>query len=258
VVVPDRDLVAGELLEGLERAEGVVVVVEDGDFHETGAGGWSAIVGQRIDPDARIVNGAETGTLAPAGRGGERASVTTPRPDSRLLPVIPDYDATVAHSRARLAVRWSLRVALACLVVFAAAPVRAWDETTPALRLSLGLDVYRAAGAMVASVRYGGNWNVKAGAWVRDVHILPEAPNMLLGGGYMWTKSKWRFGAGLVWIDGENNVNGTPWNFDASVAYDWSDRAFFEYQHYSHGTLLGLRRDVSNGGWNLFGVGLIF
>lgn len=175
-----------------------------------------------------------------------------------MLPVIPDYDATDAHSRARAALRRSLRVAVACLAVLAAAPVRAWDETTPALRLSLGLDVYHASGAMVASARYGGSWNVKASAWVRDVHIRPQAPDVLLGAGYVWTKSKWRFGAGLVWIDGENNVNGTRWNFDASVAYDWTERVFFEYQHYSHGTLLGLKKDASNGGWNLFGVGLIF
>jgi hypothetical protein len=175
-----------------------------------------------------------------------------------LFPAIPDCHVTVAHPRARLAVRRSLRAALACLVVFAAAPVRAWDETAPALRLSLGLDVFHASGVMVASARYGGNWNVKASAWVRDVHVRPEAPNVLLGAGYVWTKSKWRFGAGVVWIDNENNVNGTRWNFDGSVAYDWTDRVFFEYQHYSHGSLLGVDKDASNGGWNLFGVGLIF
>jgi hypothetical protein len=175
-----------------------------------------------------------------------------------LLPVIPDYDATVAHSRARIVARRSLGAALACLWLLAAAPVQAWDETRPALRLSLGLDVYRAPGSVVASARYGGSWNVKAGAWVRDGHVQPEAPNLLLGAGYVWTKSKWRFGAGLVWIDEENYVNGTRWNFDASAAYDLSDRVFFEYQHYSHGSKLGLKKDNSNGGWNLIGVGLIF
>jgi hypothetical protein len=35
VVVPDRHVVAGELLEALERAQRVVVVVEDRDFHVT-------------------------------------------------------------------------------------------------------------------------------------------------------------------------------------------------------------------------------
>jgi hypothetical protein len=145
-------------------------------------------------------------------------------------------------------------------MLLAAAPAGAWswDETQPALRLSLGLDVYRAVGTVVAMARYGGSWNVKAGAWVRDVHVQPGAPNVLLGAGYVLTKSKWRFGAGLVWIDEENDVNGTRWNFDASVAYDMSDRVFFEYQHYSHGKILGLGKDVSNGGWNLISVGLIF
>jgi hypothetical protein len=147
----------------------------------------------------------------------------------------------------------------ACLMLVAG-PARAWqwDETKPALRLSLGLDVYRAPGAMVASARYGGAWNVKASAWVRDVHVQPEAPNYLLGAGYVLTKSKWRFGAGVVWIDEENDLNGTRWNFDASVGYDLSDRVFLEYQHYSHGAILGLSKDTSNGGWNFFNVGLIF
>jgi len=33
MVVPDRDVVARELLEAIERAQGVEIVVEDGDFH---------------------------------------------------------------------------------------------------------------------------------------------------------------------------------------------------------------------------------
>ncbi|HET7766302.1 MAG TPA: hypothetical protein VFK92_14540 [Burkholderiales bacterium] len=146
-----------------------------------------------------------------------------------------------------------------CLML-AAGPARAWqwDETKPALRVSLGLDVYRAAGAMVATARYGGAWNVKASAWVRDVHVQPEAPNYLLGAGYVVTKSRWRLGIGAVWIDQENDVNGTRWNFDVSVAYDVSSRVFFEYQHYSHGAVVGLQKDTSNGGWNLLGAGLIF
>jgi hypothetical protein len=175
-----------------------------------------------------------------------------------LVPAILDPRSIFARPHLRVAVRPVARAALTCLLALAAAPVQAWDETKPALRLSLGLDLYRAAGAMVASARYGGSWNVKAGAWVRDVHVQPQAPDFLLGGGYVWTKSRWRFGAGVVWIDEENDVNGTRWNFDASVAYDMSDRVFFEYQHYSHGSVLGLKKDLSNGSWNLIGVGLIF
>ena len=150
--------------------------------------------------------------------------------------------------------------AVAALLVFLPGPARAWefDETQPSLRLSLGLDVYHAAGAMVAQARYGGSWNVKAGAWVRDVHVHPEAPNVLLGGGYVLTKSKWRFGAGVVWIDEENDLNGTRWNFDLSLGYDLSDRLFLEFAHYSHGSGLGIRRDKPNSSWNLFNVGLIF
>lgn len=177
-----------------------------------------------------------------------------------MLPAVLDLRAIFAQRRLRVVVRRAAALALMCFAFAAAAPADAWswDETKPALRLSLGLDVYRAAGAMVASARYGGSWNAKASAWVRDVHVQPEAPDFLIGGGYAWTKSKWRFGAGLVWIDEENDVNGTRWNFDASVAYDMSERVFFEYQHYSHGAILGLKKDSSNGGWNLMSVGLIF
>ncbi|HUL92515.1 MAG TPA: hypothetical protein VLV56_09220 [Burkholderiales bacterium] len=182
--------------------------------------------------------------------------------DSRLFAVVAGRHATHAHPGARIAARRSARAALACLLLLTAAPAGAWswswDETQPALRLSLGLDVYHAPGTMVAAARYGGSWNVKAGAWVRDVHVQPEAPNYLLGAGYVLTKSRWRLGAGVVWIDEDNDVNGTRWNFDASVAYDLSERVFLEYQHFSHGAILGLKKDSSNGGWNLFSVGLIF
>jgi hypothetical protein len=177
-----------------------------------------------------------------------------------LVPAVLDPRAIFAQPHLRVVVRRTVAIAFMCFALAAAAPAGAWnwDETKPALRLSLGLDVYRAAGAMVASARYGGSWNAKASAWVRDVHVQPEAPNFLLGGGYVWTKSKWRFGAGLVWIDEENSVNGTRWNFDLSAAYDMSDRVFFEYQHYSHGAMLGIKKDLSNGSWNLMSVGLIF
>ena len=177
-----------------------------------------------------------------------------------MVPAILDPRAIFAQRHLRVVVRRTAAIAFACFALVAAAPAAAWnwDETKRALRLSLGLDVYRAAGAVVASARYGGSWNVKASAWVRDVHVQPKAPDFLLGAGYVWTKSKWRFGAGLVWIDEENDVNGTRWNFDASVAYDMSDRVFLEYQHYSHGSILGLKKDLSNGSWNLIGVGWIF
>jgi len=151
----------------------------------------------------------------------------------------------------------AVAVALLALVP---GPARAWqwDETKTSLRLSLGLDVFRAAGAGVATARYGGSWNVKASAWVRDVHVQPEAPDYLLGAGYIWTKSKWRFGAGVVWINEENDINGTRWNFDLSVGYDLSDWLFFEYQHYSHGSMLGIQTGASNGSWNLVNFGLVF
>ena len=39
MIVPHLDVVPGELGEGAERAHRVVIVVEDGDFHQHGAGG---------------------------------------------------------------------------------------------------------------------------------------------------------------------------------------------------------------------------
>lgn len=148
-------------------------------------------------------------------------------------------------------------------LAFQSAPTRAldwgFDETKPSLRTSLGVDVFRVPGTLVASARYGGSWNAKAATWLNDTGVDPDAPHLLLGGGYVFTISRFRFGAGIAWIDKtNNNVNGTHWNFDGSIAYDVTDRVFVEYQHYSHGAIFGLKNNTSNGGWNLLGVGYIF
>ena len=150
-----------------------------------------------------------------------------------------------------------------CLALAAATPALAvdwgWQDTKPALRVSIAVDVFRVPGTTVATARYGGNWNVKAGTWLHNNGVDPSAPSLLLGAGYVLTTSKFRLGLGVVWIDKENlNVNGTRWNVDASIAYDLSNRWFVEYQHYSHGAILGLKDEVSNGGWNLLGIGAIF
>jgi hypothetical protein len=152
---------------------------------------------------------------------------------------------------------------LACLVLLHAVPARAmdwgFDETRSALRLSVSVDVFRVPGTVAASARYGGTWNAKAGTWLHNNGVDPSAPSLLLGAGYMLTVSRFRFGLGVAWIDSVNlNVNGTRWNVDASIAYDLSDRWFVEYQHYSHGAILGVKDEVSNGGWNLLGVGASF
>jgi hypothetical protein len=142
--------------------------------------------------------------------------------------------------------------------LLSSAPSYALDETKVDLRLSLADAVSWGTGSNVVTGRYGGNWGVKLGFWIRDSHVEPGAPNMLAGVDYVWTKSKWRFGFGTVWIDEENRINGTRWNFDLSLAYGLSSRVFVEYQHYSHGSILGIRKDESNEGWDLVGVGLIF
>jgi hypothetical protein len=171
--------------------------------------------------------------------------------------LLPVAQAPTAAPLVRVAIRRAVQVALAWFML-AAAPVLAWGETKPGLRLSVLNDVTVGAGSVLVSARYGGGWGLKAGAWVRDVHVMPNAPNVLLGANYVWTYSKLRFGAGVVWIDQENANNGTRWNFDFTISYDLSDRVFCEYQHNSHGAMVGIQKDASNEGWNMLGIGFIF
>lgn len=170
-----------------------------------------------------------------------------------MPPAASYLHATFPQVRARSLIR----LVFAGLVLAATVPARAWDETKVDLRLSLSTDVFRAPGTMVVAARYGGGWGVTLGTWVRNVKVTP-APDVLAGAGYVWTRAKWRVGAGVAWINEENDLNGTRWNFNASVAYRWADRIFLEYQHYSHGAILGIKSDAPNGGWNLLGVGVAF
>src|SRR5690349_16688218 len=154
-------------------------------------------------------------------------------------PAVPDFRAAAARARA---VHRAARAVIMCLALTAGAPARAWDEVKTDLRLSLLDDVTTGAGSVLASVRYGGAWGLKAGYWVRDVHVQPSAPNFLVGGNYVLKYSRWRAGAGVIWIDQENANNGTRWNFDLMLAYDLTDRIFCEYQHNSHGSILGIKK----------------
>jgi len=161
-----------------------------------------------------------------------------------------------AHSR-------SIVLFLSGLALIASAPARALDletqDTTPGLRLSVGVDVYHAAGSIVATGRYGGTWGAKLGVWGYSAPSVGRgAPNVLIGVDYMLTMRRWRGGIGVAWIDRENRMNGTRWNLDATLAYDLSDRIFVEYRHQSHGTVVGIRRDASNFSWNIVGAGMVF
>jgi hypothetical protein len=130
------------------------------------------------------------------------------------------------------------------------------DETPVALRLSVSDAVVNDTGAVLMSGRYGGAWGVRVGYWVRDPHLEPGAPHLTAGMDHVWTRKKWRYGIGAVWIDNDNEINGTRWNFDLSLAYDLSDRIYVEYLHFSHGSkVLGIKRDIPNLGWNLIGLG---
>jgi len=158
----------------------------------------------------------------------------------------------------------SLRLILAVLALLASARLHAFElevsDTPSALRLSAGVDFARAPWTTVATVRYGGTWGAKLGYWVHTgSDVGPHAPNVLIGADYMLTFWKRvRGGFGIAWIDEENNMNGTRWNFDFTLAYDLSDRVFVEYRHQSHGSGVGIRKDAPNGGWNVAGVGYTF
>lgn len=148
--------------------------------------------------------------------------------------------------------------ACAALSIALVAPACALDKPEKDLRLSLYEDVVHAPGSVVVAARYGGAWGLRFGGWVRDTHAQQGASNKLAGIDHVWEYAGWRAGLGVVWIDQKTNLSGTHWDFDVSLAYDFSRRVSLEYRHYSHGKKLGIDNDVPNGGWNLLGVGLIF
>ena len=149
------------------------------------------------------------------------------------------------------------------LALISSASSRAFDlgieDTRPGLRLSAGVDVFRAPGSTVATGRYGGTWGAKLGVWAHsDSNVGREPPNVFIGVDYMLKIWNWRAGIGVAWIDKVNRMNGTRWNLDMTLAYDLSDRVFVEYRHQSHATVLGIRRGAPNGSWNIVGLGWYF
>ncbi len=150
------------------------------------------------------------------------------------------------------------------LAALACAPAHAFrldiEDAAPALRVSAGVDVFRVPGTVVANARYGGAFGARLGGWLHaGSDVQPRPPRVLVGADYMLTFwKKVRGGIGIAWIDRETNVNGTRWNFDATLAYDFSGRVFVEYRHQSHGAILGIRSDAPNGGWNVVGLGYAF
>jgi len=157
----------------------------------------------------------------------------------------------------------SIGLLLWALALVAGVPSRALalevEDTRPGLRLSAGVDVFRAPGSTVATGRYGGTWGAKLGVWAHsDSNVGREPPNVFIGVDYMLKIWNWRAGIGVAWIDKVNRMNGTRWNLDMTLAYDLSDRVFVEYRHQSHATVLGIRRGAPNGSWNIVGLGWYF
>jgi hypothetical protein len=159
--------------------------------------------------------------------------------------------------------RTSIGLLLWALALAAIEPSRALalevEDTRPGLRMSAGVDVYRAPGSTVANGRYGGTWGVNLGVWAHSNSAVGrEPPNFLIGFDYMLKIRDWRAGIGLAWIDKINRMNGTHLNLDMTLAYDLSDRFFVEYRHQSHATVFGIKEDEPNGSWNIVGLGWLF
>lgn len=148
--------------------------------------------------------------------------------------------------------------ALLYFAVFSSAPAFASDEAEVRLRLSIGRDEMHSPGSIAIVGHYGGSWGVTAAYWAHDSTERPSAPNLALGGDYAWTWRDWRYGGGVVWIDQTDEINGTHWNFELLVAYDFSRHFYAELTHYSHGSDVGIKRDVPNAGWNFLGLGYAF
>lgn len=144
------------------------------------------------------------------------------------------------------------------LALLAAATASASDGTPARARVAVARDDLHAAGSVAIVGRYGGDWGVTAAYWSHDSAPRPGEPRFAAGGDYTWTWSNWRYGGGAVWIDRTNGINGTRWNFELLLAYDFSPRIYAELTHYSHGSELGIRKDLPNWGWNFLGVGVAF
>jgi len=146
------------------------------------------------------------------------------------------------------------------LALLAGTPVLASDEAPVRLRLSVARDDLHAAGAVAMIGRYGGDWGVTATCWLRDSGSTsrPSDAHFAAGGDYTWRHGGWRYGGGVVWIDETNEINGTHWNFELLLGYDFTPRFYAELTHYSHGSEIGIRKDLPNWGWNLLGIGYAF
>lgn len=153
--------------------------------------------------------------------------------------------------------RCGLLLAAFALMWTGAARALQLDETRRDFRLTLSQDYLHAHGATLLAGRYGGAWGLRAGRWVSTDDMDPK-PHWMAGVDHVWTVGRLRAGLGAAWIDEKTNVNGTLWLFDVSLAYDITRHVFVEYRHHSHGSKLGIKRDVRNGGWNLIGIGYSF
>ena len=120
--------------------------------------------------------------------------------------------------------RAAITALLLAVGLLLSSPSHALDETKANLRLSVSDDFVHARGAMLVSARYGGAWGARLGFWARESQVEPSKAHYFAGIDHVWTYSKWRAGLGAVWIDETNDLNGTHWDFDASLGYDLSSR----------------------------------
>lgn len=69
---------------------------------------------------------------------------------------------------------------------------------------------------------------------------------------------RWCGALGAAYINRDTPMNGTRWNFGLHVRYAIDANWSIVYDHYSHGSMLGISQDESNRGWNLLGISRSF
>ena len=131
------------------------------------------------------------------------------------------------------------------------------------LDVSLKADVFKAVGASVVEVRLADpDYLLRAGFFLSDTQSkhagsdFGTTADYYLGAQRLFPHGSNRYGLGAVWVDDRNGINGTRWNF--AISYEWRFKwGSIEYFHISHGSLLGIKKDRPNDGWNLLGVSFV-
>lgn len=97
------------------------------------------------------------------------------------------------------------------------------------------------------------SFSLQVGRWTN-----PRGYNSVVGVEHLSRWGKAWFGVGPCYLWHDSALNGTHLNFSLSLGYPIAKRMRIITQHYSHGSLIGIRRGTPNGGWNFLGVQYFF